>query len=91
MAEEHVGFANTLDKKGKFVDARKVKPFKDTSDAGKVRDASQTTPSSIVDFKTEGTSTNGAPAAVVPAPAEKPDEADASTADAAEGKGANES
>lgn len=91
MAEEHVGFANTLDSKGKFVDATKVKPFKDKSDAGKVRDASQTTPSSIVDFKTEGKGTNGAPAAVVPAPVEKPDEADASTSEEAEGKEADES
>lgn len=90
MAEEFTGFANALDPKGKSVDTAKVKAFRDKSDAGKVRDKSQTTPSSIVDFKTEGPSTNGAPAAVV-VPKAKSDEADASTAKAAGGKGANKS
>ena len=76
MAEEHVGFANTLSPKdGKFVDARKVKPFKDKSEAGEVRAASQKAKTSIT--RTSGTSTDGFPAAKVPAAK-------------AEGEGANE-
>jgi hypothetical protein len=67
------GFANAPEGKA----AVDVKPFKDKSPEGKVRDASQTTKSSIVEFKTDDKATNGAPAAVVPAP---------KTADAAEGK-----
>lgn len=92
MAEEHVGFANAVSPKGKAVDARKVKPFKDESDAGKVRAASQSTPSSIVDFHTNDQSTDGAPAAVVvpKSKASEPDEADAPAVEEAEGQGANE-
>jgi hypothetical protein len=91
VAEEFTGFANAVNAKGKTVDASKVKPFQDESEAGKIRTASQTTPSSIVDFRTEGPSTNGAPMAVVAPTTPEPDvdEADASTADAAEGEGAN--
>ena len=87
MSEKFTGFANAVSPKGKTVDARKVGAYEDDSDAGRIRQASQTTPSSIVDFKTDDKSTNGAPMAVVPAPAE----ADVEDADAAEGKGANES
>lgn len=90
MAEEFSGFANAVDAKGKTVDASKVKPFRDKSDAGKVRDKSQTTPSSIVQFSTDDTSTDGSPmATVAPSVSAEPDEGDSSDADAAEGKGAN--
>lgn len=96
MAEEHAGFANTVNAKGKAVDAREVDPFNDESEAGKIRAASQTTPSSITQFKTDDTSTNGAPAAVVPAPSEPEAETvevegEDKTPDAvpAEGEGAN--
>jgi hypothetical protein len=91
---EFEGFANApVDKKGKVVDFRDVPAYEDTSDAGKKLLASQTTPSSIVDFKTEGKGTNGSPmAVVVPKTAdEKSDEADASDADAAGGKEASQS
>lgn len=72
VPEEHTGFANAVNAKGKTVDARKVKPFKDESPDGQVRKASQEAVSSIVGFKTPGKGTNGAPAAVVPAPKEEP-------------------
>lgn len=93
MAEEFTGFANAVSSKGKTVDTSKVKPFKDESEAGKIRTASQTTPSSIVQFSTDDKSTDGAPMAVVAPKSQvaERDEADASTADAAEGKGANAS
>lgn len=78
MADEFDGFANApVNKKGETVKASDVPRFKDKSEAGKVRDASQRTQSSIVDFKTDDKSTNGAPAATVPAP---------KTADAAKGE-----
>lgn len=89
MADEFEGFANSpVDKKGKPVDPRDVPAFTDESEAGKVRDASQSTESSIVAFKTEGVSTNGAPAAVVVPKAKAESDApdDASDADAAGGK-----
>jgi hypothetical protein len=90
VAEEFTGFANTVNAKGKAVDATKVKPFQDESEAGKIRTASQTTPSSIVQFSTDDTSTDGSPmATVAPKSSAEPVEADASDADAAGGQGAN--
>ena len=74
MAEEHAGFANTLNAKGEYVDATKVKAFTDKSDAGKVRSKSQKAKTAIT--RTPDTSTDGFPAAKVPAPK-------------AEGEGAN--
>lgn len=72
------GFANApVDEDGKRLDFRDVPNFEDPSDEGKVRTKSQTTESSLVAFRTEGPSTNGAPAAKVPA-------------EKAEGEGANE-
>jgi len=69
MAEEFTGFANApVDKKGKRLDFRSVDAYVDETEAGKARDASQSTPSSLVQFHTEDKSTDGAPAAVVPAP-----------------------
>lgn len=86
MAEKFPGFANAVNAKGKTVDAREVDAYADESEAGKIRLASQTTPSSILDFKTDGPGTNGSPAAIVPGPKD-----DASDGDAAEGEGANAS
>jgi hypothetical protein len=64
--DEFTGFANApVDEDGKRVDSREVDAYVDESDEGKTRLASQTTESSIVVFKTEGTATNGAPAAEV--------------------------
>lgn len=69
MAEEFTGFANApVDKKGKRLDFRDVDAFVDESDEGKERSARQTTPSSLAQFKTDDKSTEGAPAAQVPAP-----------------------
>lgn len=60
------GFANApTNDKGERVDFRKVPAFKDSSAEGKVRRDSQKKKSVIVKHKTEGTGTNGAPAAVV--------------------------
>lgn len=81
MAEKFEGFANSPE----GVDPRDVEPYSDESDAGKIRTASQTTPSSIVAHKTEGVSTDGPKAAVV-GPTFSRDEADASDADAAGGE-----
>lgn len=81
MAEEFDGFANAVDPKGKPFDAREVPAYVDESEAGKIRDASIATPSSITQFKTQGKGTNGAPMAVVPAPAEVEDVADEDVAD----------
>lgn len=79
MADEFEGFANDpTDKKGKRVSPLDVDAFEDKSDEGKIRDESQKTKSSIVDFKTEDKATNGSPAAVVPAPAAGGKEADKS-------------
>lgn len=86
MAEEFSGFANTVNAKGKSVNARKVAAYEDESEAGQIRLTSQTTPSSIVGFHSDDKATDGAPAAVVPAP---DDEAKASDGDEAEGEGAN--
>lgn len=66
MAEEFTGFANAVDKKGKSVDASKVKAFTDKTEAGKVRAASQTTASSIARANAEakaGASAETAPTA----------------------------
>ena len=85
---EFTGFANDpVDKKGKRVDPRDVPAFEDKTDEGKARAESQKTESSLVAFRTEGPSTNGAPAAVVAPDYEKQDETP--DADAAEGEGAN--
>jgi hypothetical protein len=68
MAEKFEGFANApVDEDGKRLDFRDVDAFVDESDEGKVRDGSQTTPSSITQFHTDDQSTDGAPAANVPA------------------------
>jgi hypothetical protein len=81
--EDFTGFANAAqDKDGKLKDFRDVKPRKPKSEADKIRHRSQTTESSIVAFKTEGTGTNGPPAAVVAPKAKESDQ----DADAAEGK-----
>lgn len=85
---EFSGFANdAYDKKGKRVDPREVPAFVDDSDEGKAREASQKTESSIVAFRTDDTTTNGAPAAVVPDPDAKQENPE--DAKAAEGQGAN--
>src|SRR5690349_13191453 len=92
--EEFKGFANApVDEDGKHLDFRDVDPFVDESDEGKALRERQTTPSSIVGYHTDDKSTDGAPAAVVPAPKdEAPAEAEAKaksdpkTAKAAEGK-----
>lgn len=100
MAEEKndpdFRFANApVNDDGELQDFRDVPAYEDDSEEAKVRDESQKTQSSVVDFKTEGTSTNGFPAAEVPAkgvdktgtePKDK-----AQTAKAAGGKGANQS
>lgn len=63
------GFANSpVNKKGERIDPRDVPRYKDKSEAGKVRDASQTTPSVLAKYSTADKSTDGAPAATVPAP-----------------------
>ena len=89
MAEEHAGFANTVSD-GEFVDAREVDAFNDESEAGKIRTASQTTKSSITQFKTEGKSTNGAPAAVVAPSTSDTGEDDVEVVEEAGGQEANE-
>lgn len=66
--ELFTGFANAVDAKGKQVDAREVEAFVDESDEGKALRERQTTKSSIVDFHTDDKSTDGSPAAQVPAP-----------------------
>lgn len=86
MADEFEGFANAVNPKGEAYDAREVPAYVDESDAGKIRDASISTPSSITEFKTEGKGTNGAPMAVVPAPKDEDSEDNASDADAAGGE-----
>lgn len=84
---EFAGFANDgVDKRGKRIDPLKVPAYKDETEEGKIRTASQTTESSLVAFRAEGPSTNGAPAAVVPAPK---DQEPAGDGDPAEGQGAN--
>ena len=100
--DEFTGFANSpVDEDGKRVDPREVDAYVDETDEGKARLASQSTESSIVAFKSEGTSTNGAPAAVVDGSARKvdeagaadereADEADSEPDSSAEGEGANE-
>lgn len=82
-SNEFEGFANAPVKRGKPVDFRKVPAYDDDTAEGRIRKESQTTESSIVAFKTEGVGTNGAPAAVVPAP-KKDEPQDAAVA---EGKG----
>jgi hypothetical protein len=88
---EFDGFANApVDEKGNRLDFRDVPSFEDSSDAGQTRVRSQTTESSIVAFRSEGPSTNGAPMASVPA-AQDPEpqdvvEDDASDATAAGGE-----
>lgn len=91
MAEEFTGFANApVDKKGKRLDFRDVEAFVDESDEGKARDESQTTPSSLAQFKTNDQATNGAPAAQVPAPTGVDKTGtDSTDAKAAEGKEAS--
>ena len=84
--EEFSGFANApVDEDGKRLDFRDVPNYEDETEAGETRKQSQTTESSIVGFRTNDQSTNGAPAATVPA-----DEGDAPDADAAGGEGAND-
>jgi hypothetical protein len=75
MAEKFEGFANAPvdEKTGERLDFRDVDAFVDESDEGQKRVASQTTPSSIVAFKTDDKSTDDAPAAVVPAPEDEAD------------------
>lgn len=70
MADENFdGFANApVDKKGKRLDFRSVDGFVDKTDEGKAAEDSRRTASSVTQFKTDDTSTNGAPAAKVPAP-----------------------
>lgn len=52
MAEKFTGFANApVDKKGKALDFRTVKPFEDESEEGKVRTESQTSVSTVVTGK----------------------------------------
>lgn len=97
-SDEFTGFANSpVDEDGKVVDSREVEAYVDKSDEGQKRQASQTTASSIASFKTEGTATNGAPAAVVvPAPkveaegTSDEEESDPEPVAPAEGEGANE-
>lgn len=63
---EFEGFANApRDEDGKALDFRDVDPYVDESEAGKIRTASLTTESSLVQFRTEGPDTNGSPAASV--------------------------
>lgn len=89
MAEEFGGFANApVDKKGKVLDFRDVDAYVDESDEGKVRDASQSTPSSITKFHTDDKSTDGAPAANVP-PVGEDKTGTTPDASAAEGKEAS--
>jgi hypothetical protein len=84
VAEEHAGFANTVNAKGEAVDAREVDAFQDESEAGLIRTASQTTPSSIAQPKTA----EAAPVAAEPV--EEPSEDDVEVVEEAEGQGANE-
>lgn len=78
---DFVGFANApVDDDGKTLDFRDV----DAYDAE--RDEAVKAPSSIQQFKTDDQSTDGAPAAIVPAPKVDDDESpDASPAEGEEG------
>jgi len=63
---EFEGFANApRDEDGNVLDFRDVEPFRDETEEGQVREQSQKTESSLVQFRTEGTETNGSPAASV--------------------------
>ena len=79
-----------VDDNGDRLNFRDVPSYEDSSDAGKVRQKSQTTESSIVAFRSEGPSTNGAPlTSSVAAPDPTPQdvvEDDASDASAAGGE-----
>lgn len=85
--EDFTGFANApVGRNGNLKDFRDVPAYKPRTEADKIREASQTTESSIVAFKTEGKGTNGAPAAVVVPRTPETDEESVKDEPAAEGE-----
>ena len=89
---EFDGFANApVDEKGNRLDFRDVPSYEDGSEAGQIRLKSQTTESSIVAFRNEGPSTNGAPlTSSVAAPDPKPQNVDEDAAPDASAAGGEE-
>lgn len=82
MAEQFEGFANApVDKKGKRLDFRDVDAYVDETEAGQVRDSSQTTVSTVVTGKPQPE--------VDETPESEPDSSNPTTAKVAEGKEAS--